>query len=157
MPDQIHLVAVPAVYKKDKKNLLWFLVKEEGGEWELPRSAARTGESSVRAGIRAMGEQGGMRVKVLEEVGRYGGAAKVGNKVMTQRVIYYLIAHKEGDEVLEYDESEWVEHSLALRRVASKRDREMLKSARVLLNEIRAKRKKEKEAQRKREEAAAAS
>ena len=158
MAEQIHLVSAPMVYKKDKNKdgILWFLVKEDkDGDWEVPKTAARTGESSVRAAVRSMGEQGGMRIKVLEEVGRHGGAAKVGNKVLTQRVIYYLIAHKEGNEVLEYAESEWVEHSLALRRVTAKRDREMLKSARVLLNEIRAKKRKAREAEKAKEKAAA--
>ena len=148
MPEQIHLVSAAAVYKKDKdKNgVLWFLIKEnEDGDWEVPKTIARTGESSVRASVRAMGEQGGMRIKVLEEIGRFGGAAKVGNKVMTQRIIFYLIAHKEGNEVLEYADSDWVEHSLALRRVGSKRDKEMLKAGRVLLNEIRAKKRKAKD------------
>jgi predicted NUDIX family NTP pyrophosphohydrolase len=159
MAEQIHLVSGALVYKSDKKSgeLFWFLVKENDvGGWEVPKSVSKNGESSVRSAIRTMGERGGMRVKVLEEVGRHGGAARVGNKVMTQRVIYYLIAHKEGDEVLGYAESEWVEHSLALRRVTSKRDREMLKSGRVLLNEIRAKRRKEREAEKAKEKAVAA-
>lgn len=152
MAEQVRLVSAAAVYKKvakDSDDILWFLIKESDDKgWEVPKTPARTGESSVRASIRAMGEQGGMRVKVLEEVGRHGGAAKVGDKIVTQRTIYYLIAHKGGDEVLGYPTSEWVEHSAALRRLEIKLDREMLKDARVLLNEIRAKKRKKKEAEK---------
>ena len=72
MAEQIRLVSAAAVYKKDGDDVLWFLIKEkEGGGWEIPKTVTKNGESSVRASIRALGEQGGMRVKVLEEVGRH--------------------------------------------------------------------------------------
>ena len=149
MASQVRLVSAALVYKKDGSDTLWFLVKDkEDGDWEIPKTVARSGESSVRASVRAMGEQGGMRIKVLEEVGRHGGAAKVGDKIVTQRTIYYLIAHKEGQEVLGYAGAEWVEHSAALRKVGAKLDREMLKDARALLTEIRAKKRKKREAER---------
>ncbi|OGM32682.1 hypothetical protein A2803_01330 [Candidatus Woesebacteria bacterium RIFCSPHIGHO2_01_FULL_44_21] len=149
MAEQIRLVSAAAVYKKDGDDVLWFLIKEkEGGGWEIPKTVARAGESSVRASVRALGEQGGMRIKVLEEVGRHGGAAKVGDKIVTQRTIYYLIAHKEGEEVLGYVASEWMPHTLALRKVTTKLDREMLKDARALLMVIREKKRKIKEAER---------
>lgn len=150
MAEKIHLVSAACVYKKADDDVVWFLVREkEAGGWEIPRTIARTGESSVRAAIRAMGEQGGMRVKVLEEVGRHGGAAKIGEKIVTQRTLYYLIAHKDGQEILGYVEAGWFEHPLALRKVSAKLDREMLKDARALLYEIREKKRKKKEAEKK--------
>jgi ADP-ribose pyrophosphatase YjhB (NUDIX family) len=149
MAERIHLVSAAVVYKKDGRDTLWFLVREkEDGDWEIPKTVARGGESSVRAAIRMLGEQGGMRVKVLEEVGRHGGAARVGERIVTQRTIYYLIAHKEGQEILGFIEAEWVEHSAALRRVGTKLDREMLKDARALLSEIREKKRKKREAEK---------
>lgn len=158
MAEQVHLVSVPLVYKSKGSTLSWFLVKNEiGAEWELPKTVTKHGESSVRASIRALGEQAGMRVKVLEEVGRHGGAAKVNNKIVTQRTIYYLIAHKDGEQILGYTETDWVEHSAALRKITTKLDREMLKDARVLLLEIRAKKKKKKAEKEKLEKEAAAS
>ncbi len=146
MPEQIHLVAASALYKKAGDDVEWFLINEGTDGWQVPKSIARSGESSVRAAIRSMGEQGGMRVKVLEEVGRHGGAAKVGSRILTQRVIYYLMIHKDGNEVLGFAETGWFDHTSALRKVTNKRDREMLKDARALLMEIRAKKKKAKEA-----------
>lgn len=145
MAEQIHLVAASLLYKSKSGALSWFLVKDgKDSEWEVPKTVAKHGESSVRAAIRQLGEQAGMRVKVLEEVGRHGGAAKVNNRILTQRTIYYLIAHKDGEQILGFTETDWVEHSSALRKVTSKLDREMLKDARMLLMEIRAKKKKKK-------------
>jgi ADP-ribose pyrophosphatase YjhB (NUDIX family) len=148
MKDGTLLTSIAVLFNKKSSELKWFLVRErEDSDWEIPKSVARTGESSVRAVIRAMGEQAGMRVKVLEEIGRHGGAAKVNGKIVTQRTIYYLMSCKEGNEILEYVESGWFDHAAALRKLKSKRDKEMLKSAKVLLKEIREKRKKKKEAE----------
>ncbi len=146
MAEQVRLVSAVAVYKKSGEDILWFLVKtKEGSEWEVPKTVARAGESSVRASVRALSEQGGMRIKVLEEIGRHGGAAKVGDKIVTQRTIYYLVAHKDGEEVLGYVDTEWVLHNVAIRKVASKLDKEMLKEAKALLSVIKEKKKKKKE------------
>jgi len=146
MAEQVRLVSAVAVYKKSGEDILWFLVKtKEDSEWEVPKTVARAGESSVRASVRALSEQGGMRIKVLEEIGRHGGAAKVGEKIVTQRTIYYLVAHKEGEEVLGYVASEWTPHNVAIRKVASKLDKEMLKEAKALLAVIKEKKKKKKE------------
>ena len=143
MKDNTLLVSASLVYRKKAKLMEWFLIKQtEDQGWELPKTIARTGESSVRAGIRAMAEQGGMRAKVLEEVGRSGGAAKVNGRAVTQRTIYYLMEYKDGGEVLGYSDYQWVEHSKALRTVGTKRDQQMIKDAKKLLKEIRANRKK---------------
>lgn len=147
MFENTQLVSAAIIHNKRSQELQWFLVKtKEGGEWELPKTVVRPTESSVRASLRAMGEQGGMRVKVLEEVGRHGGAAKIGDKMVSQRTIYYLMSYKDGGgEVLEFVDSEWMDHAVALKKMKAKLDREMLKTARVMLEAIKAKKKKAKD------------
>lgn len=136
-------MSASVLYRKVGDGIEWFLIKEnDDNGWEVPKTVARAGESSVRAAVRSMGEQGGMRIKVLEEVGRHGGAAKVGSRILSQRVIYYLMLHKEGNEVLGFAETGWFEPSAALRKVTSKKDKEMLKAARILLQQIRVKKRK---------------
>ena len=145
--EQVLLISASVLYSRKGDDVLWFLIKENDKDgWEIAKTIVRNGESSVRGAIRSMGEQGGMRVKVLEEVGRHGGAAKVNGKVITQRIIYYLIVHKEGNEVLGFKETDWFEYSTALRKLTTKRDKEMLKAAKALLKEIRDKKKKKKKA-----------
>ena len=138
MRENILLVSAAVLFKKlEDGSEEWFLVKEgEDAEWEIPKSIARTGESSVRASIRALQDQAGMSVKVLEEVGRSGGAAKVNGKAVTQRTVYYLIQFKNGGEVLGYDEHEWLDSRKALARLSSKRDSTMLKDAKKLLKQV---------------------
>jgi len=145
MAEKILLVATCVVYKDEGKKRLWFITKTDRDEdWELPKTVARKGESSVRAAIRMMAEQGGMRAKVLEEVGRSGGATKVNGNAVSQRLLYYLMHFRDGEEALGFVESDWLEHDKVMRRLGSKRDQQMLKQANKLakkLDRIRASKK----------------
>ncbi|RJR28351.1 NUDIX domain-containing protein [Candidatus Microgenomates bacterium] len=144
--ERIHMVSTAIVFNKQGKSLSVFLVKEEGDEaYGLPKTNVRNGESSVRAAIRMMAEQGGMRAKVLEEVGRVGGATKINNKIVTQRTLYYLMIFKEGSEALGFADSEWVDYTKALRKLSVKKDASMLKDAKTLLKEVEHKYKEEPE------------
>jgi len=132
MKDNTVLVSVAVVFKGKQKDPRWFVVKN-GDEWELPKTIARKGESSVRASIRMMAEQGGMVAKILEEIGRSGGAAKVDGKIATQKILYYLMMFKSGEEILGFEDALWLNQTKALRKLTQKRDKEMLKDAKKLL------------------------
>ena len=77
------LVSCAIVVKEERRKLKWFLVRQSAdGDWEIPKVVVKKVESSVRAALRIMGEQGGMSVKVLEEVGRTGGVVTMNGKVL---------------------------------------------------------------------------
>ena len=126
------LISGAIVFKEDRGKLTWFVVKQtDDGDWEIPKVVVRKVESSVRASLRMVGEQGGMDVKVLEEAGRSGGVVTVNNKVLPQRQIYYLLHCTSGDgDVVGFSEYEWLEYASAIRKLTSKRERLMLKQAR---------------------------
>lgn len=142
MKDKTILVAVAVVFKKVQGKVRWFVVKQGEGEWEIPKTLVRRGESSVRAAIRMMAEQGGMNAKVLEEVGRSGGAIKFKGRPVAQRLLYYLMMSREGGEVLGFGEYEWLEYTKAEKKLAQKREKMMLKQARAILEEIGKKQKR---------------
>jgi len=143
MKQKLILVGTAVVYRKSKDKPVWFIVKQkENSDWELPKTNARRGESSVRSVIRMMGEQAAMNVKVQEEVGRSGGAALVGGVTIPQRTIYYLMLCKEANEVLSFLDFDWLEWGKAIKKLKSKKDIAMLKAARDLLKEIDKKKKK---------------
>ncbi len=132
MDTNLVLVSGAIVYKDIRGGRRWFIVKQtKDGEWEIPRVIVRKVESSVKATIRMMGEQGGMTIQVLEEVGRAGGVTTINGKTLPQRHIYYLVAlkFKEG-EAIGFEESNWLEYAKAVRKLTSKRERAMLKLAR---------------------------
>jgi len=138
MMDKNLVLTSGAIVFKDDKGLYVFIVKntEEEG-WELPKVIVRKGESSVRAALRMMGEKAAMTTKVLEEVGRSGGVTTVNGKILPQRHLYYLMVHKiSGNEVIGFPESLWLEYSKAIKKLSSKREIGMVKSARDMYKTI---------------------
>jgi len=132
MDTNLVLVSGAVVFKEGRGKRRWFIVMqgEEDG-WEIPKVFVRKGESSVRAAIRMMGEQGGMTTQVLEEAGRAGGVTTVNEKILPQRHLYYLMVLLPGvNEAIGFDKSQWLEYAKAVRALSSKRERAMLRQAR---------------------------
>ena len=137
MKQKLILVGGAVIYKKVQGKPVWFIVRQkEDSDWEIPKTTARRGESSVRSVIRMMGEQAAMNVKVLEEVGRSGGAVLIGQNTIPQRTIYYLLICKEAKEVLSFLEFAWLDYARAVKKLKSKKDQSTLKAARDLLKDL---------------------
>lgn len=135
--EKILLVSAGVVHRKNLHGkIMWFVVNQNGAGWEIPKTNVRRGESSVRGVIRAMAEQAGMKVRVLEEVGRAGGATMVNGKPLTQRTLYYLMLEKGGGEILGFDQYAWLEYGKAVRKIDSQRDKQMLMKARDMVVEM---------------------
>jgi 8-oxo-dGTP pyrophosphatase MutT (NUDIX family) len=134
----ILLISGAVVYKKVAGKARWFLIKKnQQSEWEIPKTNVRKGESSVRAAIRQMAEEGGIRATVFEEAGRAGGAATVNNEVVPVRYLYYLMSHEDpSGEPVGFLETAWLEYAQAVRKLRSKRERQMLKEARKVLRKL---------------------
>ena len=127
------IISGAIVFKEGRSKKRWFIVKQSDLEdsWEIPKVFVRKGESSVRAALRMMGEQGGMTTKVIEEAGRAGGVATVNDKTLPQRHIYYLMVRESGvGEVIGFAKTRWFTYADAVRKLSSKRERAMLKEAR---------------------------
>ncbi|MCH7641557.1 NUDIX domain-containing protein [Patescibacteria group bacterium] len=132
MDTNLVLVSGAVVFKEGRGKRRWFIVMqgEEDG-WEIPKVFVRKGESSVRAALRMMGEQGGMTTQVLEEAGRAGGVTTVNEKILPQRHLYYLmVLLSETSEAIGFDKFQWLEYAKAVRALSSKRERVMLRQAR---------------------------
>ncbi len=131
MSDLILESAAIVVRQGSKKNF-WLVIKEsEDSPWEIPKVIVRKGESSVRAAIRTMGERANMDAKVIEEAGRSGGLATVNDKTVSKRQIYYLMVQNNVGEIIGFENYRWLEYAKAVRKLNSKRERQMIKSARA--------------------------
>ncbi len=113
------------------------LVKgKEDNDWELPKVTVRRGESSVRAVIRMISEQGGMTARILEEAGRATGNVVLNGKTIPQKIYYYLMAQKAGgSELIGFNEFKWMELADAVNKVPLKREKDALKGAKEVLKE----------------------
>jgi len=122
------LVAGAILFKETKKGPRWFLVKYSSEhDWEIAKAIVRKGESSVRAALRMMGEQGGMGTRVIEEAGRAGGVTSVNGKVLPQRYIYYLMIQKSASEIFGFNRFSWFDYPRTMKLLSSKREKLMFK------------------------------
>lgn len=151
------LVSSVIVFRVDKesKKDYWFIVKNsDDDEWQFPRTVVRKGESSVRAGIRMMGEQGAMTIRMIEEAGRAGGVTTINDKTLPQRHLYYVAKLvSESGEAVGFEEGEWLEYAKATRKFASKREKQMLQGARDEVKKWRKQREEKKKKAKLKEQA----
>jgi 8-oxo-dGTP pyrophosphatase MutT (NUDIX family) len=120
---------------RGKRQYLLVKTKEDGG-WEIPKVTVRRGESSVRSVIRLTAEQGGISARILEEAGRYTASVVINGIPISQKYYYYLMFQKSGpSELIGFQAYKWLEPSDVLKKLDSKKEKEMFKSGRDVLKE----------------------
>lgn len=131
------LIGGAIIFKDNRKKRQFLLVKtKEDGGWELPKVTVRRGESSVRAVIRLTGEQGGITARVIEEAGRCTGSSVINGNLIAQKFYYYLMIQKGGpSDLMGFDDFKWLEATDVNKKLESKREKDMFKSAREVLKE----------------------
>lgn len=131
MDKNLVIISGAVVYKDSRGKRYWFITKySDDDKWEIPKTAVRRTESSARAALRMMGEQGGMTTTVLEEAGRSGGVTTINGKTLPQRHNYYLMRHDLSGEAVGFEKSMWLEYAKAVRKLSLKREQQMLRQAR---------------------------
>jgi len=138
------LISGAVVVRKERRKDKWFLIKNiKDGNWELPKIIVRKTESSVRGVIRMTGEQGGMRARVLEEAGRYNATVTASGRQISQKYIYYLMLYRaDSGENIGFEEPLWLDYSQALKKLSSKKEKQILNKAKAVLKEWEKERKK---------------
>lgn len=131
------LIGGALVFRDNRGKRQWLVVKQkEEGDWEIPKVTVRRGESSVRAVIRMTSEQAGMSARVLEEAGRGVGNAIINGKSIPEKFYYYLMVQKAGGvEVIGFNDFKWLEYAEALKKIALKKEKDILKSGKDVLKE----------------------
>lgn len=138
------LISAGILFREAPGGGKFLIVKEpESDKWEFIKLLVRKGESSVRAVIRIMGEKGAMSVRVIEEAGRYKSAVTTNGKPVTQLNMYYVMILKSDPKNADaFGEVVWLDYAKATKKLGSKKEAAMLKSARDIIKEWQKKRKK---------------
>lgn len=133
------LLTGATAYRKKNGHTKWLIVKEDGQEgWVLPTGDVRRGESSVRAAMRLLRDNIGMRSKVLEEAGRATISTTENGEPLSQKLIFYLIRRRVGGEKVNgYVEQKWIPYSQARRSLAKTTEKRILRQANETLKEWR--------------------
>jgi 8-oxo-dGTP pyrophosphatase MutT (NUDIX family) len=131
------LIGGAIVFRDNRGKRQFLLVRQkEDGDWEIPKITVRRGESSVRAAIRMISEQGGMAARVLEEIGRLSGNTVINGKSVSQKFYYYLMVQKAGgSELIGFSDFKWLEYGDAVKKIITKKEKEMMKNGRDVLKE----------------------
>lgn len=131
------LIGGAVVFRENRGKRQFLLVKQkEGDDWEIPKVTVRRGESSVRAVLRMISEQAGMTARVLEEAGRATATTVVNSKTIPQKFYYYLLLQKGGNsELIGFNQYKWMDYGDAVKKLAIKREKEMIKGGKDVLKE----------------------
>lgn len=127
------LIGGAIIFKENKSKKFYLLSKNSEGDWEIPKTTVRRGESSVRSVIRYTTEQGNMNTRVLDEVGRLSVANTINNKVVTQKTIYYLLYFKAGAEIMGMGEINWFDYLNSVRKIKNKKELNLIKTANTMV------------------------
>lgn len=123
------LVAGATLFKRRNGLPVWLVVKTDSkGQWELPKGLVRRGESSVGSILRAMREDAGLIMEVLEEAGR--------TTISAEKAIFYLgerISAIPAENV--YKQEKWLPYMQAKKSLGLEREKKMLVQANEVLKE----------------------
>ncbi len=86
------------VYKKEKNKIKWLIVKPAGRkEWRLPKGLIEKNETSVKAAMREVEEEGGVKAVIKEKVGEIKYFYTQDGQKVLKTVIFFLMEYIEGD------------------------------------------------------------
>ena len=131
------LIGGAIVFRDNRGKKQFLLVKQkEGDGWEIPKVIVRKGESSARAVIRLISEQGGMTARISEEAARLNGTSIINGKPVPQKYYYYLMLQKGASgEVIGFNDFKWVDFDNAVKTISLKKEQDVMKNALDVLKE----------------------
>ena len=135
------------VYKKankkgtDKNRTLWLIIKPKGTDrWQFPKGEIDKGESSEKAALREVQEEGGVDVKLLEKVGISQYFFVLNYQKYFKNVVYYLmefVSDRKSGHDNEVDEVRFLPFDEAFNNLTFKDDKSMLQKAAILIDKNR--------------------
>ena len=128
-----------AVYKRKKKETLWLIIKPKSYErWQLPKGMIDKGETSLKAAVREVKEEGGVVVKAGEKIDAIQYFFVFEGKKVFKTVTYFLMEYqkesKAGPDKNEIDEVAFLSFKEAFNKLSFKADKDILSKAKETLN-----------------------
>ncbi len=125
------------VYKKDKNTIKWLIIKPAGKkEWRLPKGLIEKNETSVKAAMREVEEEGGVKAAIKEKIGEIKYFYTQDNQKVLKTVIFFLMEYLEGDTKghdAEVDKAIFVDFDKAYNQLTYETEKEILAQAHEIL------------------------
>lgn len=120
------------------------VLQHEGGKWMLPKGTIETGETPEAVALREVREETGLsNVRVITDLGqeRYSFFWRTEDTFYNKTVHYYLLEFLGAEDAQPQREegfvaAQWVTVEEALTRIKYKETREIVKRARVALDDL---------------------
>jgi len=144
-PVKREISAGGAVFKKKNKELLWLLVQPKRSDsskpinWRLAKGIIEEGESTEATAKREVEEEAGIKVKVLDKIGKTTYFYTFKGQRIFKIIIFYLMQYqvKTGDGVdgREIEKSKWLPYKEAYQKLTFDSEKKILKKAKKILEE----------------------
>ncbi len=122
------------VFKKDDKSKVkWLIIKPAGrNEWRLPKGLIEKSETSVKAAMREVEEESGVKAAIKEKVGIIQYFYSQDGEKILKEVIFFLMEYLEGDlnnHDEEVDKAKFVTFDEAYKRLTYETEKDILSQA----------------------------
>ncbi|MFZ5932742.1 MAG: NUDIX hydrolase [Patescibacteria group bacterium] len=121
------------VFKKTPKSFLWLIIKPAGTDrWQLPKGRIDAGETSGKAAIREVEEEGGVKVRPIKKLGTSQYFFTFEDKRIFKTVSYFLMEYLQdnlGGHDHEVEETLFLPFRDAYEKLTFKDDKKMLGKA----------------------------
>jgi len=144
-PVKREISAGGAVFKKKNKELLWLIVQPKRNDlskpinWRLAKGIIEEGESTEATAKREVEEEAGIKVKVLDKIGKTTYFYTFKGQKIFKIIIFYLMQYQAetGDGVngREIEKTQWLLYQEAYQKLTFDSEKKILKQAQEILKE----------------------
>ncbi|MBU3957153.1 NUDIX domain-containing protein [Patescibacteria group bacterium] len=133
------------VFKKENKKLLWLLVQPKRSDsskpinWRLAKGIIEEEESTETTAKREVEEEAGIKVKVLDNIGKTTYFYTFKGERIFKIIIFYLMQYQAetGNDVdgIEIEKSQWLPYQEAYQKLTFDSEKKILAKAKKILEE----------------------
>lgn len=142
-PVKREISAGGAVFRKQDKELLWLLVQPKRNDsnkpihWRLAKGIIEEGESTEATARREVEEEAGIKVKVLDKIGKTTYFYTFKGQRIFKIIIFYLMQYQgetgNGVDGIEIEKSQWLPYQEAYQKLTFDSEKKILGKAKKIL------------------------
>jgi 8-oxo-dGTP pyrophosphatase MutT (NUDIX family) len=127
------------VFKKEKGKTKWLIIQPKGTDrWQLPKGQIDEGESSRKAAVREVEEEGGVKTRLIKKLGDTRYFYILHGEKIFKTVTFYLMEYqgssKKGPDKKEIDKVTFVPFEEAIKKLTFKDDRKMVEKGKAFFD-----------------------
>jgi len=144
-PIKREISAGGTVFKKQNKELLWLLVQPKRSDsskpvnWRLAKGIIEEGESTEETAKREVEEETGVKVKILDKIGKTTYFYTFKGQKIFKIIIFYLMQYQgetgNGIDGREIEKTQWLTYQEAYQKLTFDSEKKILRKAKGTLEE----------------------